>query len=363
MMYVMNMLPLNFSGFLLSAAACTLTNIFSSPYTYWFPIVVIAALAVIMVLILIAVMAPLIGRTNLITWARIKAYEEVATVLLAIIFLSFSSVICAINPVGALGSIGLVPSACPGSGGTPVNNLWGLSVCNMYIFNQHVTDVLLGVYWISFIADFTPTLSAEATFGGLGISFSGVSFSTNPNTIYLYPFFVLLFGEIMLSLLQVVLLSSSALLFSFLIGIGLIARAFGITRTFGNAMIALGIGIGFIYPLLVSVTYGFVNTTFSNILSALGTSATYLLQDLGFSALLTFLTGLFSSSTVVSFGTGVVAQVWNLLGLTVLLASMVGVGLIFIPLLNFVILDAFVVDFSSSLGQGMSFMELITGLV
>ncbi len=353
----------NFSGFIFSAA-CSLTNILSSPYTFWFPIVVLAAIAVILAAILISMLAPLLGRNNLVPWARIKAYEEVATIIIAIIFLGFSSIICAFNPVPALGSIGLVPQSCSGSGSVSVSNIWGLATCNMYTFNQNFIHILTVGYWLSVLDSFGPKVGIDATLGGIGAETKG-SFTTGPNSLYLSPLLSILIGEMTVSMLQVILLSSSAILFSFLIGIGLIARAFGTTRTFGNAMIALGIGIGLIYPLLVSVSYGFINTTFSNIVSAEGTAFTSLIGDtaITFASIISLLPVLFAPTTVLSFGAGVVAQIWNIIGLFILLGSVVIFGLIFIPALNFMILEAFVRDFSSALGQQVSFMEMLTQVI
>ena len=358
----MNMLS-NFSGFIFSPA-CSLTNILSSPYTFWFPIVVLAATAVILIAILIGMLAPLLGRNNLVPWARIKAYEEVATIIIAIIFLGFSSIICAFNPVPALGSIGLVPQSCSGSGSVTVNNIWGLAVCNMYTFNQNFVHMLTVGYWFSIIGTVGPKIGIEAQTGGIGAS-SVISLTTGPNSLYVSPLLDILIAEMMVSMLQVLLLSSSAILFSFLIGIGLIARAFGTTRTFGNAMIALGIGIGLIYPLLVSVNYGFINTTFSNIASAEGTAVISLIGNtaITFASIISLLPVLFAPTTVLSFGTGVVAQIWNIIGLFVLMGSVIVLGLIFIPALNFMILDAFVRDFSSALGQQVSFMEMLTQVI
>ncbi len=357
----MNLLFGNFSGFLLSAA-CSMTSILSSPYTFWFPIVVLAAITVILIAIVIGMLAPLLGRNALGSWARIKAYEEIATVVLAIIFLLFSSMLCSINPAPAVSSIGILPSECSATSSVPVDNLWGLALCNMHTFNQHITDVMYSVYWLNFIQDLPLQITIHGGFSGIGLR-STAGLSTGSGDLYLTPLFSLLFAELMVSMLQVVLLAAAPLLFSFLIGIGLIARAFGITRTFGNAMIALGIGIGFIYPLLVSVSYGFINTTFSNVLSAAGTSGIYLLKDLSFSSFLAIFLPLFSPTTYLSATVGVGAQLWNLVSLIVFLFSIVGIGLIFIPLLNFMILDAFVVDFSSSLGQRISFMELLTNVI
>ena len=353
----------NFSGFIFSAA-CSITNILSSPYTFWFPIVVLAAIAVILVAIVIAMLAPLLGRNNLVPWARMKAYEEIATVVIAIIFLGFSSIICAFNPVPALGSIGLVPQSCSGSGSVAIDNIWGLATCNMYTFNQNFVHILTVGYWLSMLDTFGPKVSIDATLGGVGAEATG-SFTTGPSSLYLSPLLEIMIAEMTVSMLQVILLSSSAILFSFLIGIGLIARAFGTTRTFGNAMIALGIGIGLIYPLLVSVSYGFINTTFSNIVSAEFTAFTSLISNtaITFASLLSLMPKLFASTTVLSFGTGIVAQIWNLIGLFILLGSVVMFGLIFIPALNFMILDAFVRDFSSALGQQVSFMEILNQVI
>jgi hypothetical protein len=231
----------------------------------------------------------------------------------------------------------------------------------MYTFNTHVSEILTAGYWLNFLSDVGPKFGFSPNFGGVGISAS-LSLSTGPENLYLSPMYFLIIGEIMVSMLQVILLSSAPILFSFLIGIGLIARSFGITRTFGNAMIALGIGIGFIYPLLVTISYGFINTTFTNVLNAAGISFVNLFKDFTLSFLLSLVYPLFVSSSIYWAAVAVV-QIWNILSLLIFLAAIVVMGLVFIPMLNFMILDAFVRDFSSSLGQQVSFLDMLIGVV
>ena len=145
---------------------------------------------------------------------------------------------------------------------------------------------------------------------------------------------------LILNQVQLMLLSSSLLFLALFTVMGLILRTFGFTRTFGGAMIALGLGLGLVYPLLVSVTYGFITPHIAQ-----ASLANDFANGLGL--LYAFIFGSLSSGS---------ADFLARLGYVIM-------GLTFVPFLNFIILDAFIVDFSKSVGERIDFMSMMTGMI
>jgi hypothetical protein len=39
------------------------------------------------------------------------------------------------------------------------------------------------------------------------------------------------------------------------------------------------------------------------------------------------------------------------------------IGLVFVPLLNFIIVDTFIIDFSQAIGERMDFLSMLTGIL
>ena len=187
----------------------------------------------------------------------------------------------------------------------------------------------------------------------------------------------LIFG-LLLNQVQMLIISAAPLLLSLFISIGVIAWIFGISRSFGGTMIALGVGLGIIYPLLITITYGFVST---GLLATLNnpTNLQGMLNAFG-NMVLNVSIALFNLITIWSTNNFAANTGANLQAITIsasqayqsamgeiylLLEAMgfVFAGLTFIPFLNFTILDSFVMDFSKAIGERVSFMDLIAGLV
>ena len=104
---------------------------------------------------------------------------------------------------------------------------------------------------------------------------------------------------------------------------------------------------GLIYPLLVSLTYGYINVqAHVDCLISQGCSTAFSVGGI-FLAVWSLFTSTGSASLVPFY-----TQVGYLLA-----------GLTFIPFLNFIILDAFIIDFSQAIGERMDFMALLAGIV
>ncbi len=369
-----------FSLLATAPASCvsSISGYLTAPYTVWFPVVTLATLAIISILAVIYALSPFISTGgNIRAWTRVKIYELLVSLILVIIFASFATVLCTTDPTQTLSNAGLISSACTTSGGAGGSaNLYSIAVCNLYQFNNHVAQLTLFVYYVQAIVAFQPsfsgsfTVSAPAALGSVEASISGLeiapvglltgslsSASLNNFGDYLVPLF---FTFVMLNQLQLILVSAAPLLFALFMAVGLIARAFGITRTFGGAMIAFALGLGFLYPLLVAVNYGFINYVLEHtpapFLSTTGVSGVSAFTGAIANPILVFVSilGTFVSGGNLNSAIPEYLFVW--IGLVI-------VGIVFVDILNFVILDTFITDFSQALGERMSFFAIMQNII
>ena len=320
------------------------TNLLFRPQT-WYGVAIIAVLVVIMIAAMVYALAGVIASSAAKAWARIQIYEALLSMVMLILFIAFSYMFF-LNPQGAYASVGLLPNAC--STGS-VNTLFNLSSCDLGTFTQGAYSYFASLVYAGFIVSMSPGLSVLLELPTqIGISFSTELSSIIPGGVagMVGTIMSVLLIALVLNHVQLILLSASLLFLSLFVTLGIIARTFGFTRTFGGAMIALGLGLGLVYPMLVSITYGFIaaNAPSSSIVAEVGSGINILL---GF---------VFGQGVNGAFFQG--SQLNYLLGL-----GYVAVGLTFVPFLNFIILDAFIVDFSKAVGERIDFMSLMTGLV
>ena len=151
--------------------------------------------------------------------------------------------------------------------------------------------------------------------------------------------------------LQVIMIASSIFFLSVFITIGLICRLFGFSRTFGGLMIALGLGFGLVYPLLITLTYGYIDVQLQGAATVSAVQTAINVFDIAFRGIITTLTsGANAPSPLPS------TQTLTLSGDFIM-------GFTVVPLINFLILDAFITDFSRAIGERVDFMTLMTGLL
>ncbi len=359
---------------LVSSCTSSISSFLTAPYTTWFPIVILAVLAVISILSIIYAVGPLIGSMSAIRpWVKVKIYELLLAIILIMIFASIATGLCDYNPVRLYNNAGLVSNQCSSGSGnntssnSSVNNIYSLAMCNMYAFNGHVENFNDYMYFLLVSYSVIPNLLVSVQLNGAGTAITSLGASgaqisadlgplqlspiTNANRFenYIIP---VIYTFLLLNQIQLILLAASPYLFALFMAIGLIARAFGATRTFGGAMIAFGLGIGFIYPVLISLNYGFVDYALEHTLTGISTLG----LALPVSPLLTYSTaiiGYLSGSSILNY---VPEELFIYAGLIV-------VGVVFINLLNFVILDAFISDFSTAVGEKMDFLSLLTNII
>jgi len=339
----------------------SVSGFLTSPYTGWLPVVSVVALAIIGILALIYILSPLMGRTDIKGWSRYQIYSILLSLALIVIFGAFSTLLCTVNPENALNSVGLVPPNCGG-----MNTIYGLSLCDINYFNNGAIDVANNyLFSIALIVSFVPDVEFKINFmpGVNGFGLSGTleilplimskSIGTILNGIAL---------GIVLNQVQLLLIGTSLLLFAVLMAIGLIARMFGITRTFGGAAIAFAIGLGFVYPMLVAITYGFIDNAMAYAYNNF--TLTALIGGI-ISLILTLISAFFSFGVTAVAVSGLVISI--LLSATVewfmIYIGMVGLGLFLIPFINLVITDIFIIDFSRVIGEKIDLLSMLSRIV
>lgn len=369
-----------FENILLAACPANTSSpvcLFAAPTQVWFPIVLLGALTLICVIAVIYIMAPLLGRNDIKIWARAKVYDAIVTVALAVIFLTFATPIFAINPTGPMNNVGLVPAQCTAKSvpSTPNLNINGMAVCDISVFNQDVYSFSTGMFWLSVLLGVSPTANFEFGLPGLTpqgsivtISFPVVLFPIVIVHQYIVPYMQVLFTAVLASQVQQLLLGVSMLIFSVFMILGLIARSFGITKSFGGGMIAFALGLGLIYPLMVSITYGFIDVSINNAQCHSGIFLFNPYCSSTFHGQATDLVSYFSSvawslAQTLFTGAQLTATTQAIFTPIVLYTGFIGIGLTLIPLLNLVIVDAFIVDFSRTVGERMDLLSILTRIL
>ncbi|MCL5427644.1 MAG: hypothetical protein M1321_00465 [Candidatus Marsarchaeota archaeon] len=356
---------------LVSSCVGSISSFLTAPYTAWFPVVILAVLAIISILSVLYMLGPFIGGiTSIRPWVKVKVYELLLSIILIAIFASIATGLCTFNPVGLYSNAGLASAQCSSpAGSTPVDNIYSLALCNLYQFNNDVNAFNNFIFYtmVSFSLEpsfmfgtltLTPYSYLGSKINPLGtpsfyVAIEAGPLTLSPLTTKANKFEPFIIGAIylfsLLNQLQLMLLAASPYLFAFFMAIGLIARAFGVTRTFGGAMIAFGLGIGLMYPVLTSLNYGFMDYALEHT-----TQASLVVPAVSPAAAFTnILASYFSGQPI---GTGFTEQFFMRIGLIV-------IGVTFINILNFVILDAFIADLSQALGERMDFLSLLTNVI
>jgi len=345
----------------------SINGFLTAPYTAWFPITLIAATLIIVILAAIYLFASLMGRGDIRKNVGIMIYQTLFSIVLIIAFGIFATWLCSFNAESLLQSLNLilVNNIPPGVHIPYGGNLYETALYDLYWFTNYgalanANYFLFGLYAALYNV---PSLGIKINpipgINNLGISATS---SLSPGSI-LGSYFVYINQTIswlfIINDLQFIIISAAPIIFAILVSIGLIARIFGFSRSFGGSLIALGVGIGFVYPLMVSITYGFINVAYSqlqnNVLmnvaaNTIGTNLQSVLADLLIGA------KTLGISTAVGLILSSIYTIINLFGFTAT-ASLI------LPILNFVVVNTFVLDFSQAFGERLDFMSLLTNII
>jgi hypothetical protein len=343
----------------------------------WFPITIVVALAVVLIAAMIYMLAPILNSDAMREWSRFQIYEAILSIVLIVIFLGVVRLLF-LNPQPGLASIGLVPQGCNSAA---TNTVYSLSACDLAQFNT-ASYTLAGYLWgFSVFRSLWPNTQVSITpFPNVGdeiefqVSIPSIVGAANTNLMkYLLE---AILAALLLSQLQLILLSSSLMLMSLFFAVGFISRVFGISRSFGGAMIAFGIGLGIIYPLLISITYGYIDVSAGTYcFSSIAQTAGCTLSSVGSTFYNAFYTAVFSpfASIFSLFATGptqtavtaVAGQLTTASAFATLFNEVGNIlaGLTVIPIVNILIVDVFIIDFSKAVGERMSFQMLFQGVI
>ncbi len=348
-------------------------SFFTTDLLSWYGVAFIIALAVIGVAGVVYMLATVIDSQRSKQWAVRQVFQTLVGILFLVIFLTLY-VILTVNPQGAAQAAGILPTTCTGSN---VNTIFTLSSCDMSSFLSVSFGYYQLLWYLTFLGGLSPGIQITVT---VPYWAPGVGFDTKIESFYPRSFeemisigFNSLLFVLMLNEIQIILLSAAPLLLAILISIGIMAWIFGASRSFGGAMIAFALGLGVIYPLMVTITYGFIGV---NLLNQLGSLAYQLCQvsvqtcpQQAQSSITTIGTALvdlgdmyvtLAYSIIYAFFTGSYpAQLGSLL----IQYGYLFAGLTFLPFLNFMIVDAFIVDFSKVMGERVSFIAILGNLV
>ncbi len=335
---------------LLQSCVQSISSFLTSPYTGWFPIVMVSVLLIITVMAFVYTVSGFIGRRDISENIKISIYQSLFALVLIMIFGAFSTWLCTFGVSNQLSNLNLNAPNAPSDA-----NIYKDALYNLYYFtNAILANANNNLFALLIALNYGVKLSISVNvpgIQGLGFGVAPIFSLAGPLSTFSMYASDSLGWLFLINYIQFILISASPIIFAIFISIGLIARIFGISRSFGGSLIALALGIGFVYPLMVSLTYGFINYSFYSLQSNVFQN---IIGDNLQSIIISILEG---SAT---FGTSIILKyimyVVNTFGF-VLTASAL------LPLLNFVVVDTFVLDFSGAFGERMSFMNLLTRIV
>lgn len=337
----------------ITSNTCTASSIagcFSSIYLAWFSIAGIAAIFILAILILIYGVFQFVGRSDIRAWVRVKIFDVLMSLVLIGAFGYAASIIYTL-PVGYFASLNIVPTQCTGE----EYNIYSLSICDLSQFNTFASGLdTQQYYFLLLLGTVQPDFQlAAGSSTGFKVSADLNIIGTDVSFKYLGTGVDLIYGFLLANNLMLIILNSAPILFAILMALGLVARIFGVSRTFGGAMIAFAIGIGLLYPALVLLNYGFIDSGVNNVYSTAITDAT------------TLATGATLASAPAFWAFQLIATWWNgnfssILPLPILIyIGLIWIGLTFIPLIVLIIVDVFIIDFSQAIGERMDLLSLL----
>lgn len=341
---------------------CQAQNIYSclAPmYTAWFSIAGISAVAIFAVLLFVYALFSMVGRSDITTWTRVKMYDVLLSLMLIIIF-GYAANLIYRMPLGYLNTgAGIVPAGCVGS----LYNIYSLSICDMKTFNDFSGRFDTEQYVLMLtIGTLQPEIAVGWNFNA-GIFRGGVStdlslLEQNIAFKYLGGGIDLVYGFVLANEVQLIILSAAPVLFAILMSLGLVARIFGISRTFGGAMIAFALGLGLVYPMVTILNYGFINTGIGNVFP---TAFVEGVTSLGIGALAGFgkAGAIYGALTILpTYLNG--GNLANFLPLPIMTyMGLMWIGLTVVPLINLIIVDVFIIDFSQAIGERMDLLSML----
>ena len=294
---------------------------FVSIWDTWQSVVVTAVLIIFLISAFVYMLAGVASHRGLRVWAQSQMYEGFATLVIAMFIVGLVSWMCGFDA-------SYVGAACPASGDCSV-----FTVAENYLlkFNGQISDgwwYIVGINMVlAALANFTyhmgaPGLGVTMTFGqGLSQVSSSMSSALIAVTV-----------AQVLTLAQIQVLRIAQIMFGYLLPVGVILRAFGFTRGFGGALIAIAVGFYIIYPAALVLVYGLLLNEVSGQIEGMGPTG----DDV---------------DSWQSEGGGTFGKVCGFVGTLC-------VGAAVVPFLVFIIVVAFTKSLSSQLGEEVDVSNL-----
>ncbi|MCX6776153.1 MAG: hypothetical protein NT130_04885 [Candidatus Micrarchaeota archaeon] len=335
---------INSNGTMTVSPACdsatgTVTPEFQNTWMSWQGIAFLAGSTIFIVSILAYTLGYALMHRKVIMWAKEQMQEACLSMVIVLFVIGLVSFLCSLD----LRTLGMeascictdptevYPACTTGSSCNFVDAGYGM-LMEMY---KIIMYGFLTLTAMQALLASVSTITIGLAPGGIGIIFNPFGMAGDIASSLRDGMIVLMISAIF-TLTQMVLLKMTESLFVILFPIGIILRSFGATRGFGGGLIAIAIGFFLLYPLLVILFYGSVLGSIQTDYNSMTTS----MQGKGLDA-----------STSNWFGGDMLSSVVGFVGKTIL-------GALFIPLLMFMILVAFVKGLSTALGEEVDVSNL-----
>ena len=347
------------------------SQILNNIETAIFALVGLTSLAILSIIGILFALSKFLGLTNMHIWLNQKIYDVLLTIVFVLLFNFFIDFYTNINNTSPSYLNNYVPQQCTSTsnlnsnyGSTTINSI---STCIMHTFNSYFNDYMGLFYYAMLVIDLIPSFNIGISImKGVGLSFS-VEF---PFSFigFISPLITFLYTLAILNVMQEYMLASSFMLLLIFVGLGLLARIFLVSRTFGNTLIVMGIGIGIFYPIITILTYGPItsfiesntllfNTMFISLVSLFILPFISLASSL-FSSILSFLSIFGISTTFLSTSVATI-EIIKLINLFMA----IGIGTILFPILNITIVNIFILDMSNAVGEKVNLVDALVRLI
>ena len=142
------------------AAGAPAPSVLQFPIISWIPLATAAALIIITVAGIVYALSGTIASTNARNWSRVQIYEALLSLVLIMIFGSFSYLFF-INPQSAFGALNLVPPSTPTLDCTKATNIFMLATCNLTMFNLATFRLANVWYGLAFTMSLLPSIGLK----------------------------------------------------------------------------------------------------------------------------------------------------------------------------------------------------------
>jgi hypothetical protein len=349
----------------------------------WQGLIVVATFSIFLVSAFAYTIGHIIVHRKVIVWAQNQMYEGLVSIIMAILFIFFTSLFCSLDvsivsqgicytnsnqaaafcaapyPIGTGYTVGWAPQGqtCPITG---TCNAQDVGSALLQRFRDSTWNVYLTVSAVNSFLAFIGSYSFDVSFGGVGIAMgvlSGLNQLTNPLAMGMS----LITIAYVLTQTQMILLRMTEGMFVIMLPVGMILRSLGATRGFGGALIAIAVGFFMIYPFLVVLFYGdllnvniFATGTYGNSSSEVNNAAGNFASLTNPTNILTFLQNAFGAISMFLSGTWLL----NILLSFINSVAMAMVGAVVIPLIMFMVLVSFTKALSKALGEQVDVSNL-----